>query len=168
MTVVVTYNQNLYDGQMQGIVMNIEKTSNKLIDIQRQLINRAEGIVTKGRTPTAANVEKKVLTILKTEYMKDIFDYEITTYNCIPFVTFSLNPLNLETLQQTVLGKTVLFTNRHEWSNEQIIASYRSAWHIEHAFRQFKDTEHLSVRPLFHRTDQKIKVHIFCCVLAYR
>ena len=31
-----------------------------------------------------------------------------------------------------------------------------------------KDTDHLTLRPLFHWTDQKIKVHIFYCVLAYR
>ena len=74
----------------------------------------------------------------------------------------------MEHLENTVLGKTVLFTNRHNWTTEEILASYRSAWHIEHAFRQMKDTDHLTVRPLFHWTDQKIKVHIFYCVLAYR
>ena len=31
-----------------------------------------------------------------------------------------------------------------------------------------KDTTHLSVRPMFHWTDKRIKVHIFTCVLAYR
>ena len=31
-----------------------------------------------------------------------------------------------------------------------------------------KDTEHLSVRPIFHWTDEKINVHLFSCVLAYR
>ena len=39
---------------------------------------------------------------------------------------------------------------------------------VEAAFRQMKDTEHLSVRPIFHWTDEKINVHLFSCVLAYR
>ena len=168
MTVVVTFNQNLYDGQMQGIVLNIEKTYENLSAIQRQLINRAEGIVIKGRTPTSASVEKQVKAALKLEYMEDIFDYELTTLNGVPFVKFILNESKLVHLQKTMLGKTVLFTNRHEWSTEQIVASYRSAWHIEHAFSQMKDTDHLTVRPFFHWTDQKIKIHIFYCVLAYR
>ncbi len=30
-----------------------------------------------------------------------------------------------------------------------------------------KDPHHLSPRPQFHWTDQKIEVHVFCCVLAY-
>jgi len=168
MTVVVVYNQNLYDGQMQGILSNIEKTTEKLNDLKHRLLNRAEGIVTKGRAPTSANVEKQLKTILGTEFMLDIFDYEMSTYNGIPFFSYNLNTGNLENLKNTILGKTVLFTNRHDWTNEEITAAYRSAWHIEHAFRQMKDTDHLTVRPLFHWTDEKIKVHIFYCVLAYR
>ena len=31
-----------------------------------------------------------------------------------------------------------------------------------------KNTKHLSVRPLWHWTNQKIEVHIFICVLAFR
>ena len=168
MTVVVTYNQNLYDGQMQGILLNIEKTYIKLCEIQRQLIRRAEGIVTKGRKPTPTSVEKQAKNALKAEFMKDIFDFKITTYNSVPFLNFSLNQANLENIKNTLLGKTALFTNRHDWSNEDIVSSYRSAWHVENAFKQLKDTNHLTVRPLFHWTDQKIKVHIFYCVLAYR
>jgi transposase len=168
MTVVVTFNENLFDGQMQGILINIDKISKTLSEIQIKLLNRAEGIVKKGRAPTAKSIEKQVEAALKTEFMKDIFDYEITTYKNIPFLKYSLNEKNLEHLENTILGKTTLFTNRHNWTTEEIVASYRSAWHIEHAFRQMKDTDHLTVRPVFHWTDQKIKVHIFYCVLAYR
>jgi transposase len=31
-----------------------------------------------------------------------------------------------------------------------------------------KNTKHLTVRPIFHWTDEKIRVHIFSCVQAYR
>lgn len=31
-----------------------------------------------------------------------------------------------------------------------------------------KDINHLSVRPIFHWTDEKIRVHLFSCMLAYR
>ncbi|MDR1536527.1 MAG: transposase, partial [Clostridiales bacterium] len=58
--------------------------------------------------------------------------------------------------------------NQHEWPDVEIESAYRSAWKAEHALRQMKDASHLTVRPLFHWTDAKIKVHIFYCVLAYR
>jgi transposase len=168
MTVVVAYNQNLADGQMQGILLNIEKTHQTLLEIQIKLLNRAYSKVTKGRTPTISSIEKQVKSALKTEFMEDIFDFEITNINELPSLKFNLNEENLDNLKKTILGKTVLFTNRHNWTTEEIVASYRSAWHIEHAFRQMKDSDHLTVRPIFHWTDQKIKIHIFYCVLAYR
>jgi len=31
-----------------------------------------------------------------------------------------------------------------------------------------KNVDHLTVRPIFHWTDEKIRVHVFMCVLAYR
>jgi transposase len=168
MTLVVTHNQKLANGQMQSISINIEKTTKSLSDLQRKLSNRAENIVTKGKKPTKTSVEKQVLDILKTEYMKDVFDFEMTVYNGVPFFKYNFNGDRLENIKETILGKTVLFTTRHNWSNEEIVGAYRSAWHIEHSFRQLKDTEHLTVRPLFHWTDQKIKIHIFYCVLAFR
>jgi transposase len=39
---------------------------------------------------------------------------------------------------------------------------------MESSFRQLKDTDHLTVRPIFHWTDNRIRVHIFICVLGYR
>lgn len=44
--------------------------------------------------------------------------------------------------------------------------AYRGQHHVEAAFRQSKDDEHLAIRPQFHWTDQKIQVHTFLCLLA--
>ncbi len=44
---------------------------------------------------------------------------------------------------------------------------HQIVWHVEAAFKQMKNTKHLSVRPMWHWTNQKIEVHIFICVLAY-
>ena len=168
MTIVVVFNKNLYDGQMQGIEINIEKTTDKLADLQKRLKNRVEGLTTKGRAPTVASVEKQLKTILSAEFMDDIFSYEMSTLEGLPHFNYKFCVENFSHLQDTILGKVVHFTNRHDWTNEEIAASYRSAWHIEHSFRQMKDNDHLTVRPLFHWTDEKIKVHIFYCILAYR
>jgi len=169
MTIVVVYNQNLFNGQMQGVTTNIEKTLKLLSELQLKLELRLTNVVTKGKKPTVASVTKQVNHILTTEFMNDIFTYTITTKDSdLPQLEYNLDYEALETLKSTVLGKNVLFTNRHEWTNEEIVSAYRSAWHIEHAFRQMKDTSHLNVRPIFHWTDEKIEVHIFYCVLAYR
>jgi transposase len=74
----------------------------------------------------------------------------------------------LEALKELILGKTILFTDNHHWESERIVTAYRSQFHVEESFKQMKNTEFLSFRPMYHWTDQKIKVHAFYCVLAYR
>ncbi len=43
---------------------------------------------------------------------------------------------------------------------------YRAQHHVESAFRQMKDPHHIALRPQHHWTDQKVEVHVLCCVLA--
>ena len=65
-----------------------------------------------------------------------------------------------------MLGKTILFTDNHHWTDQQIIRTYRAGYHIEHAFREMKNPHFLGWNPRCHWTDQKIRVHAFYCVLA--
>ena len=49
---------------------------------------------------------------------------------------------------------------------EQIVASYKALGHVERAFRSLK-MSHLEIRPVYHKSDKRIKAHVFMCVLAY-
>lgn len=167
-TVVIVNNPALFDGQMQSVNANIQKSTEKLCELKKQLDDRAKGLIVKGKKQTKDSVEKKLKNILSDEYMSDIFDVKVSLVNGFAGIEYEFNESKLTHIQERFLGKTILFTDRHEWTNEQVACSYRSAWHIEHAFRQLKDTDHLAVRPIRHWTDQKIKVHIFYCVLALR
>jgi len=70
-------------------------------------------------------------------------------------------------LQTQIFGKRILMTNRHDWSDEEIMHAYRGQNHVEGAFRQLKDDRHMAIRPQYHWTDQKIHVHAFICMLAF-
>jgi transposase len=168
LTVVIVHNPELEKGQMQGIMINQENTDLKMRSLQNRLSLWASGDIKKGRRPTAASVTKAVDKFLSGEYMDDIFSYEVFERDGNIYLIYSRSDEKLGRLRELYLGKTVLFTDRKEYSNEQIVSSYRSAWHVESAFKQMKDTHHLTVRPIFHWTDEKIRVHIFTCVLAYR
>jgi len=114
------------------------------------------------------SVSKNIQAIISAEYMRDIFDCTVTgDPGQMPELTFSCSEERLVALQERVLGKTVLFTDWKEWTNDQIVKAYRSQYHVEEAFNQMKDTTHLSFRPLRHFTDTKIRVHAFYCVLVY-
>lgn len=49
---------------------------------------------------------------------------------------------------------------------QEVVASYKSLINVEQAFRNLKTTQ-LEIRPIFHRTDDRIKSHVFLCMLAY-
>ncbi len=48
----------------------------------------------------------------------------------------------------------------------QIVESYKKLICVEQAFRNLK-TVHLEIRPIYHRKDDRIRAHVFLCMLAY-
>ncbi len=59
-------------------------------------------------------------------------------------------------------------TNRHSWESSDIIDAYHSQAAVEASFKDLKNPFNLAVRPQYHWTDQKIKVHNFICVMGYQ
>jgi transposase len=167
LTVVVTNNPELYDAQICGIEVNIAKCEKELSLLSRQLKRRHEGIIKKGKKPTVESVKKKTKEILSAEHMSEIIDVTVSgEKGTIPEIRYGLNIEKYRKLQETKLGKTILFSDRKEWSNEQIVSTYRAQYHVEEGFKQLKDTKCLSFRPIHHWTDDKIRVHTFYCILA--
>jgi len=165
-TVVVTFNQNLLDGQMQGLRANLNKARGKLRELQQQLRRWREGKVKGGKRPTLAGVQNQVRSICSAQHLKSILKAEIKEVHRGLELTFSTDQSALDHLCQVQLGKTILFTDNAEWSDEEIVLAYRSQYHIEDAFKQMKHPHFLHWSPMFHWTDSKIRVHAFYCVLA--
>ena len=71
-------------------------------------------------------------------------------------------------MEKELFGKRILFSDKDVTvaPTAVIVANYRSQETVEADFRQMKDPEVVSFSPMFHWTDQKIRVHVFYCVLA--
>jgi len=164
-TVVVTFNHNLLDGQMQGLTANLNKARGKLRELQQQLRRWREGKL-KGQAPTLAGVQKQVRTICSAQHLKPILKAEAAAVRRGLELTFSTDQAALDRLCRVQLGKTILFTDNADWSDQEIVLAYRSQYHIEDAFKQMKNPHFLHWSPMFHWTDSKIRVHAFYCVLA--
>jgi transposase len=165
-TVVVTHNDNLLHGQLQGVTANLDKTRTRLREIRQALQRRAAGKVKGGKKPTVATVRKQVQQALTRQFMKTLFHYDIQEVAGVPTLIYETDKTALARLIRIQLGKTILFTDNDDWSTEEIVLGYRSQYHIENAFRQMKDPHFLGWMPMFHWTDSKIRVHAFTCVLA--
>ena len=64
------------------------------------------------------------------------------------------------------LGRTVLMTNRMDWTEEQVVEAYGGRQQVEKVFRGLKDGDWLGWGPMDHWTDSKIRVHAFYCMLG--
>lgn len=164
-TVLATYNRPLFVAQRKTLRREIGKRRRKLRRLQASL----EGARTRrgGKRPTVAGVQKKVNTILAGRHMKGLFDVEVAAAkDGLPALSFRFREESWKELSQTLLGKTILFTDRDDWTDAEIVLAYRAQSHVEAAFRRMKDPRFLTFRPTFHWTDQKLRVHAFYCVLA--
>ena len=165
-TVLVVYNEALFEAQTQTLLREIGKRQQRLQELQQRLDARAGNPAPAGKPPTLAGVKKKIGAWLAARHMKELFDIDLTDAERLPVLRHSFNTQAWESLQGTLLGKTLLFTDLADWSDAEIVRGYRSQAHIEQAFRTLKDPRHIALRPQYHWTDQKIEVHVFCCVLA--
>ena len=101
--------------------------------------------------------------ILKAKkYIQDIINVKISDN----IVEYEVNNDSKNAIINKYFGKKLTITDRADWPTEDILAAYYEQDCIEKIFRDTKNTSHFSLRPIFHWTDQKIRVHVFICLLG--
>ena len=80
-------------------------------------------------------------------------------------ITLTQNDDEFENHCYKYFGKRLIITDHSDWTTAQILKVYREQDRIERIFRLSKSA-HCAVRPTFHYTDDKIRVHMYCCLLA--
>ena len=165
-TILVTFNPNLYEGQLQGVTANLGKARRKLREFQTQLQRRREGTLKGGKTPTLDSVRKQIQSICAAQFVGKLLHAEVKQVRKGLELTFHTDPSALNRRCRVQFGKTILFTDNADWPDEQIVLAHRSQYHIEDAFKQMKNPHFLGWNPMYHWTDSKIQVHAFYCVLA--
>jgi transposase len=164
-TVLGTFNQPLFEAQQKTLRREIRKRKQRLTAVTVMLERHRKSL--RGKRPTVEGVQKKVQAILTGRHMKDLFEAKVTSHpGGLPRLSWNFREESWKKLQATLLGKTILFTDRDDWPDEEIVKAYRSQYHVEAAFRKMKNPRFLSFRPTCHWTDQKLRVHAFYCVLA--
>ena len=164
-TVLVTFNRPLFTAQVKTLRREIAKRRRKLKAVQAALTRSAQR--TQGKKPTLEGTQKRVATILSGRHMKELFSASVKTAKGGRLsLRWRFKVKAWKTLQTALLGKTILFTDRADWSDEQIVRGYRSQSHVEAAFRNMKDPDYLTFRPTYHWTDPMLRVHALYCVIA--
>jgi transposase len=158
--IVVTHSENLHDKQSQGFDQTLAKARRQLTELAARL---ARG---KTRKP-ADKVQGEIDTILKPRWVSRVISTTLTGEEPAQLrLTWRTKPKARAALEEELFGKRVLFSDKNGPPTAVIVADYRSQSQVESDFRQMKDPHVVSFSPMFHFTDQKIRVHTFYCVLA--
>ncbi|RLD89891.1 MAG: transposase, partial [Bacteroidetes bacterium] len=160
-TVVVFVSDRLKAGQIRGVYQSLAKKEKSLQELQKSLVNP------RAKKRNKKDLEKKIKTIVSGQYLKDILKWSLVETEKGRFVLdYQVDQEQLQCAEDK-LGFRMIMTNRHAWTSQEIIAAYYGQSKIEHAFRDLKNPYHLALKPQYHWTDQKIKVHYFICVIGY-
>ncbi|MDA8192840.1 MAG: IS1634 family transposase [Thermaerobacter sp.] len=163
--VVVTYNPQLAAGQLRGIRRQQAKIDHGLQELTTRLAEEAAG--TRKRRTTRMAAERYVQRLIAHREAGRLLAWQVQQADGEPVrVTAHWDAEKLADREAHHLGRTVLFTDQGDWDDAAIIAAYRSQGTLENAFRQMQDPRFVTVQPLFHWTDPKIRVHIAICVMA--
>ncbi len=110
-------------------------------------------------------IEKKLKSMVGKRPLADVIITEVQGTDENMTLTVSIDEKARKTHEAT-LGRTILFTNREEWTPEAVIWSYREQYIVEHAFRNMKSPTAIAVRPMYHHADTSIRAHVFLCVIS--
>jgi transposase len=155
-TVVVTYERKLYERNLRTFVKGIEKRNKEFEALESKIGSR--------RYRTKLAIEQKAEKI-HAKAPEGLFDVAVGEEEGQVTLKYAVNRTAYDEKRKS-FGKTILFTDNHEWSTEQIIRVYRGKSEVERDFRRMKSPIMICLEPVYHWTDQKIRVHAFCCVLA--
>lgn len=157
---VLTHSPTLHAGQSRGLDQTLAKARARLAELQARL-HRGNTRRPRGK------VEADIATICKPRWVDQIIKVTLTGEDPATFrLSWRTDTRARTRLENRLFGKRILFTNRDQWPVADVVAAYRSQSDAEFGFRQLKDPQVVSFSPMHHWTDQKIRVHVFTCVLA--
>jgi transposase len=158
--VVITHSETFHLRQVRGFEQTLAKARRRLAALQARL---ARG---RTRRPRQA-VQAEITEILEPRWLSRVITWRLTGDRPASLrLHWRTDPAARRRLERELFGKRLLFTDRQDWPLAEVVAAYRSQADVEAGFRQLKDPKVVSFSPMFHWTDQKIRVHVFYCVLA--
>ena len=156
----MTHSPTLHAAQSRGFDQTLAKARHRLAELQARL---ARGRTRRHRSA----VEREITAILRPRWVAEVITATLTGDAPAAFrLSWHTDQAARRRLEGRIFGKRILFTNRDTWPVADVVAAYRSQSEVEAGFRQLKDPHVVSFSPMHHWTDQKIRVHVFYCVLA--
>ena len=135
----------------------------ELLSATERELTKVKKSVEKGRLKDAVEIGVRVGKVIGKYKMQKHFDFEIKDR----LFTYSRNAARIAeeaALDGIYVVRTSLTKERA--SAADAVLTYKKLARVERAFRTIK-TDDLHVRPIHHRLEDRVRAHIFLCMLAY-
>lgn len=160
-TVLLTLSEGFRAKQINGFEQHLQKCLAALQRWKETLVKPRSG------PRSAENADKRIAELLEQQHLKDVL---LVTYDQSKAgserLSWTIDEEKRKSLYTEVFGKRMLMTSRDTWSDTDILKAYNSESWFEQTFSLMKNPHHFAVRPQYHWTDQKVRVHICICLLA--
>src|ERR1017187_4340810 len=128
-TLVVVESQELLRGQKRGIAVALRKAKVELRKLERRAAS--------GRIQREA-LEDRVQKALQREHLSEFVIATVKEGRGQVSLRWHVDAARRRRLERTRLGRRVLCTDRHVWSNGRIAYAFRGQWNVEELFRRAK------------------------------
>src|SRR6266704_4181633 len=156
-TLVVVESQELLRGQKRGIAVALRKAKRELRKLERRAAS--------GRIQREA-LEGRVQKALQREHLSEFVMATVKEGRGQVSLHWRVDPARRRLLERTRLGRRVLCTDRHGWSNGRIVHAFRGQWNVEELFRRAKKGGIAPWGPSHQWADHSLRLHTFATVIG--
>jgi len=157
-TIIVSHNDATEMRQRK----TYDRYKSRFLEGMKSIKDKYERRGGRGRPMTQAGAIRKIRELTADNYAR-VFRYEI-----------GLEPRKLDYWIDDVaerelyesFGKTIMFTDLDELSSREIVELYNSKYRIENDFRLLNNKLAIPLTPMYVRTDESIRAHVFVCVVG--
>jgi transposase len=156
-TLVVVESQELLRGQKRGIAVALGKAKLELRKLERRAAS--------GRIQREA-LEVRVQKALQREHLSDFVTATVKESRGQVSLHWHVDAARRRLLERTRLGRRVLCTDHHNWSNGRIVHAFRGQWNVEELFRRAKKGGIAPWGPSHQWADNSLRLHTFATVIG--
>ena len=156
-TLVVVESQELLRGQKRGIAVALRKAKVELGKLERRAAS--------GRMQREI-LETRVKKVLQREHLSDFVMAQVQESRGRVSLTWHVDAARRRLLERTRLGRRVLCTDHHNWSNGRIVHASRGQWNVEEVFRRAKKGGIAPWGPSHQWADNSLRLHTFATVIG--
>jgi transposase len=137
-----------------------QRQREKAMQRVRLSLEKLQARVAQGRLKDPAKIGAAAQRILSRHHGHRYYAWELVAGR----FEFAEHPVNLAR-EKKYEGKYLIQTDQTEMTPREAVAQYKELNEVERGFRSLKDP--LGMRPIWHRTERRVRAHIFVAALAF-